>query len=107
MASIAVDIEIPRGETVETQVTYELPLAGEYELYVRPQPLVRDAQLSVEIDAPSGWRARGPGAGDDGDIEFEGPFTQTFRFSTAPSRRPGLTGAWDSLVRFWNEPLFD
>ncbi len=44
---------------------------------------------------------------DDDDVfRYEGTFGDTLEFTASPERRSGLPALWESLVEFWNEPLF-
>lgn len=94
------------GERHELIVRYDLPLDGRYSLEVLPQPLVRDPRLRVTIQAPGSWELRGEGERGAGALEFEGFLDRTMEFEAEPVDKPGLSGAWQALVRFWREPLF-
>jgi hypothetical protein len=88
-------------------VTYDLAIPEDrYTLEVSPQPLARDATVRVVIFAPDGWVVETPDGISRSAVEFKGTLDGTLRFSAAPEERPGLTGLWDRMVRFWNDPVF-
>ena len=104
-ASVGTSIELPRGERTTFMVDYRLPLDGSYSLAVTPQPLATDARLTVALVAPNGWVVGGPDRSTLGDLDFRGPLDSTLTFTAAPEGRPGLSGAWARLSRWWSEPV--
>ncbi|MDQ4029354.1 MAG: DUF4012 domain-containing protein [Actinomycetota bacterium] len=96
------------GETSTVTVSYELPLKQPYALTVTPQPLTRDASLSVQIDGPSGWRITGPGqtARSGTSIRYSGTLDATHQWQSVEHDKHGLSAIWAVLKRFWSKPLF-
>ena len=103
--SVGTIIELPQGERTTFAVRYRLPLDGRYSLEVTPQPLATDAQVTVALEAPDDWTMRGPGRSSLGELRFRGPLDSTLTFAALPEGRPGLSGAWARLSRWWSEPL--
>lgn len=107
MTSIAVYLEIPRGEDDEVTVVYRAPLDEEgYRLIATPQPLAHDARLSIALQVPDGWSAIGPGDVEEGRFRYVDEFDEPIEVQITPDDRAGLSGLWQSVQRFWNEPLF-
>lgn len=107
LRSVGIYLEIPRGESFEVRVTYDLPPAGDgFLLSVGPQPLAVDAELAVEMRLPDGWIERGPGEFDGNVVRFEGSLDRAISFEGLPDPRTGIPGMWQGIKRFWNRPLF-
>ena len=107
--SLGAYFTVPRGGSHTTTISYDLPLDGQYDLAVAPQPLTRDARLLVKIAAPQGWQVRGPRRTESTVLTFDGLLNETVRFTAepAPSEPGGLTGLWEDLRSFWDEPVLD
>jgi hypothetical protein len=103
--SVGTSIDLPRGERTAFMVRYRLPLDGSYSLAATPQPLATDAELTVALVVPNGWVVSGPDRSSLGDLDFRGPLDSTLTFTAAPDGRPGLSGAWARLSRWWSEPV--
>jgi hypothetical protein len=105
--AVGVYLEVARGETARVSVGYDLGMSDVgYRLEVIPQPLAHDAQLDVAVTVPGGWRARGLGEVEEGAVRYAGALDERMSWTVAPSDATGITGMWDALVRFWNEPVF-
>lgn len=107
MLSLGVYLEIERSETTEVTAVYRLPLGPDgYRLVATPQPLTRDARVSIALGIPEGWSASGPGEVEDGSVRFIDDFDSPLEIEIAPDERKGLSAVWRKLSRFWSEPLF-
>ena len=107
MLSLGVYVEIPRTESVEVSAFYRLPLGDRgYHLVATPQPLARDAELSISVGIPDGWSATGPGTVRDGVVRVSGAFDSPVEITVGPGDRAGLSAVWERLSSFWNEPVF-
>jgi hypothetical protein len=97
-----------RGETSTVTVGYELPLDDPYSLTVTPQPLTSDASLRVRIAGADGWLIEGPGTitRDGASLEYSGKLASTHEWRSFKDDRRGLPAIWNSLKRFWSEPVF-
>ena len=105
--AIGVNVELPRGQTAEVSVGYELPLEGSYRLEVIPQPLVTDARLTVELAIPSAWEVEGPeGIKREDTAHWEGELDRVLEFRAGPSEKSGLSAVWQNIDRFMDEPVF-
>ena len=104
--SLGMSTSIPRGEKTEIEVAYTLEVDEGYSLRATPQPLSADAGIVVELELPADWTVRGPGRWEDGIFRYEGTFDEPLSVTAAPADRTGLPALWDSLKRFWSEPLF-
>jgi hypothetical protein len=106
-AVVGAYLNVGPGERRTLSVSYELPLPdGVYSLEIAPQPLAHDAVLQVALDAPEGWVVDGDGETGPGYLRFDGVLDHTMRFSARPDERRGLSGLWDAVAGFWNDPLF-
>lgn len=106
MLSLGVYIEIPRTESVEVSSFYRLRLGDRgYRLVATPQPLARDADLSISVGIPDGWSATGAGTVRDGVLRVTGPFDAPLDIAARPDDRTGVSALWENLVSFWNEPV--
>jgi Protein of unknown function (DUF4012) len=105
--SIGVYLRIPRGGSSAVTVSYTMPHDGsEFTMTATPQAMTHDADLDMGLRAPTGWDASG-GQAPAGDLQrYRGPFAGTVQLASRPSERTGLPAVWESLVRFWREPLF-
>ena len=104
--SIGIYMELPRGEQTTLRVSYELPFSEEFALEVIPQPLAEDARIEVELTAPPNWLLiEGPADASGDSFVYSGELDERLRFRLGPDRRPGLTGLWGRLNRFWTEAL--
>lgn len=104
--SIGIYIELPRDEETTLSVTYELPFSEEFALEAIPQPLAQDARIEVELTPPSHWLLiEGPADASGDSFVYQGDLDERLRFRLAPDRRPGLTGLWGRLTRFWTDPV--
>jgi hypothetical protein len=107
MLSLGIYLEIERNETSEVTAVYRLPLGPDgYRLVATPQPLTRDARVSIALGVPEGWAASGPGEVDDGSLRLVESFDSPLEIQIAPEERKGLSAVWRKLSRFWSEPLF-
>ena len=105
--SLGAYFDTRRNERTRVDLTYDLPFPEDlYTLEVTPQPLTHDASARVVLDAPDGWLIETPDGRMDAPVEYTGPLNRTLRFHATPEERPGLTGIWDRMVNFWNDPLF-
>lgn len=106
--SIGMYFRTRREQPTTVAVSYDLPLDGPYALTVTPQPLPKDASLTVRISGLSGWRIEGPGqsAADGSSISYSGRLNATHSWLSVKDEQRGLSAMWSSLKRFWNEPLF-
>lgn len=105
---LAVRVEIPRGATTVLEVRYVLPLQnGAYRLRLVPQPLARDASLSMSVRAADG-RSLGvvEGAALDGNaiVEPNAPFDRT-RLVSIRLRSEQERSLKDRFLDFWNSPI--
>jgi len=104
--SVGVSVEVPRGDKTVLKVRYELALESPYAFELVPQPLAHEAQVRVDLDVPEGWVVRGPeGTSGESEFDYQGPLSQTLRFTAGPESRPGLAGAWTSFTGFWSQPV--
>jgi hypothetical protein len=106
--SLGTYVSIPRSETTSLVVSYDLPLSTRsYSFEMTPQPLAHDADVSVSLELPEDWVATGPGgASGTGTYRYSGPLDGRILISAAPITRWGIPALWESLVDFWNEPVF-
>lgn len=105
--SVGLSVGIDRGETSEVQVGYTLPFDHNgYSFQATPQPLVRDASIELTLGLPHDWTVRGPGRWEDDTFRYRGTLDRTLSVKAAPSGRSGFAALWESLTKFWNEPLF-
>lgn len=98
-----------RNTSTVATVQYELPIEKEdsYSLEITPQPLTRDASVSLSIKTPEDWTIGPRGIEERGVFEFSGELSEPLRISAQPATHPpGITGLWTSIERFWREPLF-
>jgi hypothetical protein len=105
LRTVGVDVGIERGESTTLTVSYTLPLDGEYDLTVVPQPLAKDASVRVELEVPGDWTVAGPDGSEEGGLIYDDDLTGTLRFEAAPTERSGLARAWEALSDFWNEEV--
>ena len=102
-------LKIPRGETGVMRARYELPTSESgYSLSIHPQPLTRDARVSVSVIAPEDWTMRGPDGSviGDGAVRFDGILRGSLEFEAFPDPRTGIAELWSGFTRFIHEPLF-
>jgi hypothetical protein len=95
-----------RGQETLVELTYSLSFDDPYTLEVSTQALAHDAAVRVVIVAPDDWTIETPDGATGSVVEYEGTLNGTLRFEATERERPGLTGAWDRIVRFWNDPVF-
>lgn len=104
--SLGLHVEVPRGESTTTTVTYDLPLANNsYSLSVLPQPLSINARVHVEVAAPDDWVISSADTESESQFTYEGDLSGTFKVDAQPASAEGLTSLWRRLVDFWQEPL--
>jgi uncharacterized protein DUF4012 len=103
--SVAVSVKVPPGERRSIRVLYRLPPNDGYSFVASPQPLARDATLTVSLAFPADWSIAGPGDVDDGVLGYSGDFVADFEVHAEPDQRTGIPGVWDSLTDFWREPV--
>ena len=107
LSAVGVYLEIPKGQKETVRVEYQLPPEDHYALTVVPQPLVDDANLIVELDAPGGWELDGPaGASSGAAVRWEGPLDRQLEFRMAPSEKSGFASWWNGFRTFLKEPIF-
>ncbi|MDQ3987085.1 MAG: DUF4012 domain-containing protein [Actinomycetota bacterium] len=106
LVSVGAFLDVERGASRKLEVAYDLSVKEEYALTAVPQPLARDARLTLALQPPSDWIVRGPGKWEDDTFRYEADFTETFSLTAGPRRTSGLSSWWDSLADFWSEPLF-
>jgi Protein of unknown function (DUF4012) len=104
--SVASDVEISRTESATIEVAYDIALNDSYALTAAPQPLARDAAVDIALRLPKDWIIRGPGRREDEIFRYKGPMDEQLSISAEPDERSGLPALWQTLVRFWREPLF-
>jgi len=105
--AIGVYVELPRGRETAVRVAYDLAPKEGYALEVIPQPLVEDAELSVELAIPGGWVTEGPeGIERDDTAVWQGKLDRVLEFSAGPSEKSGLSAFWEGMQRFMKEPVF-
>jgi Protein of unknown function (DUF4012) len=104
--SVGVFVKVPRTKSTTVTVSYRLPLQGRYSLSVLPQPLSRDAQLDLDLSWPRDWTVEEAVAASGNRLELATTLGDPFTITAAPPPRTGLSSAWDSLVRFWTQPVF-
>jgi hypothetical protein len=108
LAVVGAKFDIGRGETATLSVEYELPLGDDgYSLTVLPQPLAKDAELSIRLAVNDDQVVRGAGTTEDGVYKEEVPlFTGELRLEVEQDARRGFSKLWKGFTRFWTEPLF-
>lgn len=103
--SVGVFASADLGERIVYRVTYTIPVVGRsLDLQLRPQPLARDARLSLDLTVPEGWRLTLDGE----DLPFGGvelDWREAVRIQAEPDPRSGLAAFWRGFTRFWNQPL--
>lgn len=105
--SAGVHLEVAPGDSATVEVRYEADaVVGGYELTAIPQPLTTDADLELNLNFPDDWAVRGL----DNDVEqehlhYQGDFDRPVIIRARKQERWGIPRMWDSLVRFWREPL--
>ena len=104
--SVGLSVVVDRGKHTRIQLGYTLPSEDGYSLLATPQPLAKDAGIDIALGVPRDWTVRGPGRWEDDTFRYKGTFDQTLSITAAPSTRSGLPALWESLKRFWNDPLF-
>lgn len=104
--SVGVYVTIPRGASSAVVVSYTLPHDGSgFAITATPQALTHDAGLDLGLKVPSGWDLSGPGTVDGDLIRYSGAFDSSVRLETGPSERTGIPALWESIARFWREPV--
>lgn len=107
LSAVGLYLEVPRGSSKEVEVVYSLPANDDgFKLSVAPQPLARDAELTVDLQLPSNWVSEGAGTLDGDTLRFEARLDQAYLFSAEPDPRTGIAGLWSSFKRFWSRPIF-
>lgn len=98
LLSVGLDVGIDRGDSVTATVGYYLPFDGnEYSLVATPQPLARDAEVTLTVQAPEGWVVRGPNGEAEGSLTHRGTFDRSLELHARPLERPsGLAGLWSN-----------
>jgi hypothetical protein len=104
--SVGTDLEVPRGKSATVEVAYDLPLSDSYALTAAPQPLAKDAAVEIALRLPQDWVVRGPGRQEDEIFHYEGPMDDLLSIKAEPDQTTGLPALWQTLVSFWQEPLF-
>jgi hypothetical protein len=103
--TIGFNLRLEPGDQTTVEVGYDLSLEDAYTLDVMPQPLTHSAPLDIVLELPEGWVATGPDGTASEQLDYSGSLTRSMSISAAPESRTGLSGLWDRVVRFWNEPL--
>lgn len=106
LVSVGAFLDVTPGTSKKLEVAYDLALENEYTLTAVPQPLARDARLTLVLRPPGDWIVRGPGKWEDDTFRYEADFTETISLTAGPRRTSGLSSWWNSLADFWSEPLF-
>ncbi len=104
--SLGTDVQIRPGGSASVEVAYDLPLDNSYALTATPQPLAKDAAVEIVLRLPRDWIVRGPGRREDEIFHYEGPMDDQLSIVAEPDERNGLPALWQTLVEFWQEPLF-
>ncbi len=100
-------VEIAPGDSATVEVRYEVDaVVGGYELTAIPQPLATDADLELNINFPDDWAVRGLDTEvEQENLHYQGDFDRPVIIRARKQERWGIPRMWDSLVRFWREPL--
>jgi hypothetical protein len=107
LLAVGFDLNILRGREVSVSVSYDLPLGDEpYSLTVLPQPLSKDAEITIGLKVSDEQEVRGPGSAEDGIWTYSGPLEGALGFELEEDARRGFSKLWERAVRFWNGPLF-
>lgn len=97
LRSLGTYLELPRDSSTHLRVAYSLPAAGDtYHLDLIPQPLSRDAGLTLELSLPAGWEVSPSDIwerGSSGYVRAVMPFDRPLQISAHPS-----LGDADSIV---------
>ncbi|MGH2753113.1 MAG: DUF4012 domain-containing protein [Actinomycetota bacterium] len=105
--SLAGYISVRPDDRGTVEVSYELAFPDDlYTLEVSPQPLTRDADVRIVIVSPEDWTIETPDGQSGSVVEFKGVLDRTLRFRAEAEDRPGLSGLWDRIASFWNDPVF-
>jgi hypothetical protein len=104
--SVGTDLRIEPGDSATVQVAYDIPLEDSYALTATPQPLAEDAAVEIVLRLPQDWIVEGPGRREDEIFRYEGPMDDRLVITAEPDERTGLPAMWQTLVEFWQEPLF-
>jgi len=80
-------VELARGQSVRLELRYSVPVTdGHYRLRLLPQPLARDADLRVDVEAAAGLVLRTVGRdAREGPVRRTGPWTETEVLSVVAS----------------------
>lgn len=109
--AIGTNLRVPPKETQRVEVVYRLPPNSHgYSLDVSPQPLAHDASLVVSLRMPARWELQ---EGQDvpvdslggGSVRYQGLLSAPISVRVGPRSAPGITGLWQKLVDFWQNPL--
>lgn len=103
--SIGAFAAVAAGDTVRYRAEYTIPVDGRLELELRPQPLARDALLSLRLTVPEGWRLMGDGAELADGRAVHPAWDSPIEIRAEPDPRSGMPALWRDLRRFWTEPL--
>ena len=100
-------VEVAPGDSATVEVRYEVDaVVGGYELTAIPQPLATDADIELNINFPDNWAVRGLDTEvEQGHLHYQGDFDRPVTIRARKQERWGIPRMWNSLVRFWREPL--
>lgn len=102
--SVGIFTTVPAGEERTIDVSFSAPISSEgATLSFTPQTLTKDADLDLRVEVPRGWRIPG---GDEHQGSFDGPLDSEVTVGVEPDPHAGFGAVWESVKRFWRDPLF-
>lgn len=103
--SVGMFVEMASGESRTTAVTFSAPVpeAG-FTFSLTPQPLAKDANLELDLELPTGWRA--VGSSGSADVPFSDDLDRPVTFRLEPDPHAGFGAFWQGIQRFWSRPPF-
>lgn len=105
--ALGVYLELAQGETTRIRFDYELPSDdAPFEFRLRPQPLARDAGVSLRFDLPRDGIWHGIGDIDGSTVSWRGTLDRELRGTILADTRSGIPSLWDAFGDFLREPLF-
>lgn len=105
--ALGVSVELAQDQITRVRFDYELPArSAPFTVRIRPQPLARDAGVSVELRLPRDGIWHGAGEVDDRTVRWRGTLEGPVGGSLTADTRSGLPSFWDALGDFLREPVF-